>query len=356
MSTFYAYTSAGQRPPFRWSPASSRCRPAATRTTCAPTPSTSRPCAPQTARRRGRRPPDTRDPRDGLRGLSPKERLTRGLEDLMKRGPHEMAQFRADVARAAARRPAHGHELVRRGRRRGGHRPAVGVDPADAPGIPDGRGPAVRVRPQAARQDPVGRLRNRLMNRVMVSVYSKAMMPGVDALGADAGLAPLPDAIEHVTKMHPRPHRAHGRAAGGPGGPGCRGCPPRRGATWEPEQDAPDWLFEDGDPWILVTCSTEYQGDETLARAAIEGLRDEPVRVVVTLADAYGADLPSAPNARVERFVPHGPVLGAPPPSSATAAWASCRSPSPRASRWPSCRSDGTSPRSRVASASAAPA
>ena len=78
---------------------------------------------------------------------------------------------------------------------------------------------------------------------------------------------------------------------------------------WEPEQDAPDWLLEDGDPWILVTCSTEYQGDETLARAAIEGLRDEPVRVVVTLADAYGADLPSAPNARVERFVPHGPVL-----------------------------------------------
>jgi UDP:flavonoid glycosyltransferase YjiC (YdhE family) len=33
------------------------------------------------------------------------------------------------------------------------------------------------------------------------------------------------------------------------------------------------------------------------------------VRVVVTLADAHGAQLPSAPNARVERFVPHGPLL-----------------------------------------------
>jgi MGT family glycosyltransferase len=61
---------------------------------------------------------------------------------------------------------------------------------------------------------------------------------------------------------------------------------------------------------VLVTCSTDYQGDEELAATAIEALRDEPVRVLVTLADAAGAgDLPRAANARVERFVPHGPVL-----------------------------------------------
>jgi MGT family glycosyltransferase len=151
-------------------------------------------------------------------------------------------------------------------------------------------------------------MRNRIMNRLMVSVYSKAMMPGINRLRADAGLAPLPDAIQHVI----RPDRLIV----------LTGEPleyPRTGLPdmfrhvgpqiWEPEEDAPDWLLEDGDPWVLVTCSTEYQGDETLARAAIEALCDEPVRVVVTLADAYGADLPSAPNARVERFVPHGHVL-----------------------------------------------
>ena len=61
---------------------------------------------------------------------------------------------------------------------------------------------------------------------------------------------------------------------------------------------------------MLVTCSTEYQGDEALAAAAIEGLRDEKVRVIVTLADAHGAgELAAADNVRVERFVPHGPVL-----------------------------------------------
>jgi UDP:flavonoid glycosyltransferase YjiC (YdhE family) len=61
---------------------------------------------------------------------------------------------------------------------------------------------------------------------------------------------------------------------------------------------------------VLVTCSTEYQADEALARAAVEALRDEPVRVILTLADAYdSAGVAAAPNARAERFVPHGPVL-----------------------------------------------
>jgi hypothetical protein len=59
-----------------------------------------------------------------------------------------------------------------------------------------------------------------------------------------------------------------------------------------------------------VTCSTDYQADEQLALTAVEALRDEPVRVVLTLADAYDTvTLPPAPNVRVERFVPHGPVL-----------------------------------------------
>jgi MGT family glycosyltransferase len=155
---------------------------------------------------------------------------------------------------------------------------------------------------------PVGRMRNRVMNRLMVSVYSKAMMPGINRLRADAGLAPLPDAIQHVI----RPDRLI-VLTGEPLEYPRTGLPDMfrhvGSQIWEPEEDAPDWLLEDGDPWVLVTCSTEYQGDETLARAAIEALRDEPVRVVVTLADAYGADLPSAPNARVERFVPHGHVL-----------------------------------------------
>jgi UDP:flavonoid glycosyltransferase YjiC (YdhE family) len=61
----------------------------------------------------------------------------------------------------------------------------------------------------------------------------------------------------------------------------------------------PAWLTEPGDPWVLVTCSTDYQRDEALAQTAVEALRDEPVRVLLTLADAYDTiELPSAANVR----------------------------------------------------------
>ena len=60
---------------------------------------------------------------------------------------------------------------------------------------------------------------------------------------------------------------------------------------WDPPAEAPAWLDEPGDPWVLVTCSTDYQGDERLAGAHGIG------------------ELPSAPNVRLERFVAHGPVL-----------------------------------------------
>jgi MGT family glycosyltransferase len=134
------------------------------------------------------------------------------------------------------------------------------------------------------------------------------MLPKLNALRRDEGLPAIASPLDHVLAPdrllvltgapleYPRTDLpAHVRFVGA--------------QSWDPPAAEPDWLREPGDPWVLVTCSTEYQGDEALAAAAIEALRDEPVRVVVTLADARGAALPSAPNARVERFVPHGPVL-----------------------------------------------
>jgi MGT family glycosyltransferase len=151
-------------------------------------------------------------------------------------------------------------------------------------------------------------VRNRIFNRMIVSMYSKAMMPGINRLRAEAGIPPLAHIIDHVSA----PDRLL-ILTGEPLEYPRTGLPPFirfvGHQSFDPPAEAPAWLQEEGDPWVLVTCSTEYQGDEDLARAAIEGLRDEPVRVIVTMADAHGADLPSAPNARVERFVAHGPVL-----------------------------------------------
>ena len=79
---------------------------------------------------------------------------------------------------------------------------------------------------------------------------------------------------------------------------------------WDLPSERPAYLDEPGDPWVLVTCSTEFQGDDELARTAVEALAGEPVRVLVTMADAFdSARIPAAANVRVERFVPHGQVV-----------------------------------------------
>jgi len=81
------------------------------------------------------------------------------------------------------------------------------------------------------------------------------------------------------------------------------------GATaWEPETEAPAWLAEIEGPVVLVTTSSEYQADEALVSTALEALADEPYTVVATMpAGLKETRVPG--NARLEEFVPHGPVL-----------------------------------------------
>jgi MGT family glycosyltransferase len=156
---------------------------------------------------------------------------------------------------------------------------------------------------------PLGWVRDRVAMRLMLHVFGKAILPGLNQLRAEAGLAafssPLdqfdpPGSVIALTSEpleYPRtdlPDHIH-----------LVGTQP-----WDPPAARPAYLDEPGDPWVLVTCSTDYQGDEQLARVAVEALRDEPVRVLLTLADAYGeASIPRADNVRTERFVPHGHVL-----------------------------------------------
>jgi UDP:flavonoid glycosyltransferase YjiC (YdhE family) len=156
---------------------------------------------------------------------------------------------------------------------------------------------------------PLGALRDRVLWRLVEKAYGRDILPTINRLRSELGLATLDSPIQHVLRPSrlivltgaPLEYPRHAL----PASVRLVGIEP-----WDPPADAaPSWLTQDGDPWVLVTCSTHYQGDEALAAAAIEALRDEPYRVLVTLADAHGADLPSAANARVERFVSHGQVL-----------------------------------------------
>ena len=236
------------------------------------------------------------------------DKLRRGLGNLMVRGPLE----RVDLDRAIAEvdpdlivvdTNSYGATVAAQASGRPWAISLPSLAPLPGKGIPPyglGMAPA---------RNALERVRDRVLWRLLVRQYAKAMLPRLNALRADAGLPPLTSPVDHVLGPdrllvltgdpleYPRPD-----------------VPPNvrfvGAQLWDPPAEAPAWLDEPGDPWVLVTTSTEYQADEELARVAVEALRDEPVRVLLTLADAYdSADLPPAANVRVERFVPHGPVL-----------------------------------------------
>jgi MGT family glycosyltransferase len=78
---------------------------------------------------------------------------------------------------------------------------------------------------------------------------------------------------------------------------------------WDPGGGAPGWLEKVTSPIVLVTSSSEFQGDARLVQTALDALRGEPVFVVATVPAGDLGALRVPANARVERFVPHRPVL-----------------------------------------------
>lgn len=81
---------------------------------------------------------------------------------------------------------------------------------------------------------------------------------------------------------------------------------------WEPPSEIPNFLGEAGEPWVLVTISSQLQDDVPLAEAALGALAQHPVRALLTMGpDHEPSELSAVPaNARVEQEVPHSAVLG----------------------------------------------
>jgi MGT family glycosyltransferase len=153
----------------------------------------------------------------------------------------------------------------------------------------------------------LGRLRDRLLNPVLFGTYNR-LAPDLDAVRADFG-APLVGKIERAMIRaplllymtaepfeYPRSDWPPSVCMVGPG-------------IWDPPAKSPAWLGELKRPLVLVTCSTEFQNDGRLAEAALEALAGEDVSVVVTTASVDPSSFTPPPSARVERFVPHRPVL-----------------------------------------------
>ena len=155
---------------------------------------------------------------------------------------------------------------------------------------------------------PLGRMRDRLARPLVTGVFERAMLPPLNQVRRDIGLAPFPKADEMFLQPelliymtaepfeYPRRDWPASIVMVGP-------------CEWEPPSEVPAWLEAMNEPVVLVTTSSEFQNDGRLIEAALEALAAEPVAVVATLPAGDPGHFRIPANARVERFVPHGPVL-----------------------------------------------
>lgn len=166
--------------------------------------------------------------------------------------------------------------------------------PPFGPGLPPAHG-------------PLGHIRDALLRPLLSGALDRAALPALNVTRASVGVPPFRTAQEifgvaplllYMTAEPFEYPRSDWPAAVRMVGP----------CSWEPPSDPPAWLEEINRPLVLVTTSSEFQDDGRLARTALDALAGEDVQVVVTLPAAkLDGQIPA--NARVERFIPHGPLL-----------------------------------------------
>jgi MGT family glycosyltransferase len=157
---------------------------------------------------------------------------------------------------------------------------------------------------------PLGRLRDETMLRLSLLGWNQ-VLPRLNRVRATAGApalksvmdmfgrAPLTLAYTAEPFEYPRSDWPSSVRLVGP-------------SNWEPERQAPAWIHDLRQlqrPIVLVTTSTEYQDDDRLLRVALDALAEEPVTVIATSPTRGSAGIRIPQNARVEAFVPHGPIL-----------------------------------------------
>lgn len=243
------------------------------------------------------------------RATSDAERLRTGQADLIARARHDGPDFDEVVRRVSPDAVlvdvnAYGAQI--RAEASGLPRAIVlpSVVPIPEPGIPP-YGLGLRPAP-----GPLGRVRDRIGWALVERAFGRAMLPGLNELRRESGLAPWTSPLDQwdgrapVIALTSAPVEYERTAL--PAHVHLVGAEP-----WDVPAPRPAYLDEPGDPWVLVTCSTDGQGDERLAEVAAEALAREPVRVLLTIGGAHAGDLAERlpANVHLERFVPHGHVV-----------------------------------------------
>jgi MGT family glycosyltransferase len=165
-------------------------------------------------------------------------------------------------------------------------------------------GPGLRPWPGLA-----GRVRDALLRPTLTGAFDKLMVGTSNRIRTQVGVPPIASADDYVRRAplklvatarpfdYPRPDWDDSIQLIG-------AC-----AFDSTTAEAPDWLTAIDRPIVLVSTSSEWQGDAHLARTALDALANEPVHVVVTFPAGVPPWITTPPNATVCKFIPHGPVL-----------------------------------------------
>lgn len=153
---------------------------------------------------------------------------------------------------------------------------------------------------------PLGRLRDSALNAVNRAAF-RSIVPPFNQLRRDLGLSPFPRGEDFylsaplLIQFSAEPFEYHRDWPAnvrlvGPG-------------LWDPPAEDPSWLAGEERPIVLLSASTEFQDDGALIETGLEALAAEPYAVVATTAAHDPARFRAPANARVERFLPHSPIL-----------------------------------------------
>jgi MGT family glycosyltransferase len=154
---------------------------------------------------------------------------------------------------------------------------------------------------------PLGRLRDQSVSRLSLLSWNKVLprlnrirasagAPNFRGVGQVFGRAPVTIAFTAEPFEYPRSDWPSSVRLVGP-------------SLWEPAAETPAWIRDLQKPVVLVSTSTEFQADDRLLQVALDALATEAVTVIATSPIGSRAGLRIPANAKVEAFVPHGPIL-----------------------------------------------
>jgi MGT family glycosyltransferase len=155
----------------------------------------------------------------------------------------------------------------------------------------------------------VGRMRDAAVQKAVIGRLESVMLPPINAIRANADVGAVAS-LDEFLRRAPLMFVASGKPFQYPQtdwGDAVQMIGP---CVLDPEPDTDvGWLESVDRPIVLVTTSSEEQGDSDLASTALAALADEPVHVIATVPTAKPDDVAAPSNATVCRFVPHGVVL-----------------------------------------------